>query len=104
MNIKKISDGKSPIKEEKDPKEIMPTDTEDATTTEAEEVHTTPSKPQSAGANVRDAANRILTLCQKGEWSPVDQVLKSIERTVAGAGEDVHVAPLAGVLDTVNKQ
>lgn len=91
--------GKEPIKEEGDQKEALPTET-DELTTEAEDVHTTPSKPHSAGSNVRDAANRILILCQKGEWAPVDQVLKSIERSVAGAAEDVHVAPLAGVLDT----
>ncbi|XP_060528049.1 serine/threonine-protein phosphatase 6 regulatory ankyrin repeat subunit A isoform X3 [Cylas formicarius] len=57
------------------------------------------SKPQSAGANVRDAAQRILTLCQKGEWGPVDQVLKSMEKAMASAGEDANTIPLAGVAD-----
>lgn len=63
---------------------------------------TPPSKPPSAGTNVRDAAQKALTLCQKGEWGPVDQVLKSIEKAVAAAGEDAIVNPLAGVADAVS--
>ncbi|CAH1122114.1 unnamed protein product [Ceutorhynchus assimilis] len=60
----------------------------------------TPSaKPQSAGANVRDAAQRILTLCQKAEWAPIDQILKSMEKAIANAGEDANSIPLAGVAD-----
>lgn len=61
------------------------------------------SKPQSAGASLRDAAQRILVLCQKAEWSPVDQVLKSLEKSIAAAagGEDVNTTPLAGVSDLV---
>lgn len=59
------------------------------------------SKPQSAGANVRDAAQRILVLCQKGEWAPVDQVLKSMEKSIAAAGEEANTVPLAGVSDLV---
>ncbi|KAJ8968073.1 hypothetical protein NQ314_002512 [Rhamnusium bicolor] len=57
------------------------------------------SKPQSAGANVRDSAQRVLVLCQKGEWGPVDQVLKSMEKAIANAGEDANNVPLAGILD-----
>ncbi|XP_023027024.1 uncharacterized protein [Leptinotarsa decemlineata] len=57
------------------------------------------SKPQSAGSNVRDAAQRILSLCQKGEWAPVDQILKSMEKAIANAGEEANYVPLAGVLD-----
>lgn len=60
-----------------------------------------PPKPQSAGASVRDAAQRLLVLCQKGEWSPVEQVLKSLEKAIAAAGEDGNPSPLAGVLDPV---
>lgn len=60
------------------------------------------SKPQSAGANVRDAAQRILVLCQKAEWGPIDQVLKSMEKAIANAGEEANTVPLAGVLDLVN--
>lgn len=59
------------------------------------------SKPQSAGPNVRDAAQRILVLCQKGEWGPVDQVLKSMEKAIVNAGEDANTVPLAGILDAV---
>ncbi|KAG5868555.1 hypothetical protein JTB14_019499 [Gonioctena quinquepunctata] len=61
----------------------------------------TSSKPQSAGANVRDAAQRILVLCQKGEWAPVDQIIKSMEKAIANAGEEANSVPLAGVLDLV---
>ncbi|XP_048522674.1 serine/threonine-protein phosphatase 6 regulatory ankyrin repeat subunit A [Dendroctonus ponderosae] len=57
------------------------------------------SKPQSAGANVRDAAQRILTLCQKAEWAPIDQILKSMEKAISNAGEDAHTTPLAGIAD-----
>ncbi|XP_025835183.1 uncharacterized protein LOC112905946 [Agrilus planipennis] len=56
-------------------------------------------KPQSAGAVVRDAGQKVLSLCQKSEWSPVDQVLKSIEKSIASAGEDANTAPLAGIAD-----
>ncbi|KAK3920064.1 Caskin-2, partial [Frankliniella fusca] len=67
-------------------------------------------KPGSAGATSRDAALRLLSMCQKGEWPPVDQALKSLEKAVAAAkaeakadpasaGEDVVTLPLAGVAD-----
>ncbi|XP_066142046.1 serine/threonine-protein phosphatase 6 regulatory ankyrin repeat subunit B isoform X7 [Euwallacea fornicatus] len=59
------------------------------------------SKPQSAGANIRDAAQRILTLCQKAEWAPIDQILKSMEKAISNVGEDVNPTPLAGVADLV---
>ncbi|XP_024086080.1 serine/threonine-protein phosphatase 6 regulatory ankyrin repeat subunit B isoform X2 [Cimex lectularius] len=55
------------------------------------------SKPGSAG--VRDGAQRILQLCQKGEWPPFDQVLKSLEKLVAAGGEEVNSVPLAGIAD-----
>lgn len=61
------------------------------------------SKPQSAGATTRDGAQRVLTLCQKGEWGPVDQLLKSIEKTISGAGEDANTVPLLGISDVVRK-
>nr|CAI5857375.1 unnamed protein product [Callosobruchus analis] len=57
------------------------------------------SKPQSAGSAARDAAQRLLTMCQKGEWAPVDQILKAMEKAVAQAGEDANTHPLAGVSD-----
>lgn len=61
-----------------------------------------PPKPQSAGASMRDAAQRLLVLSQKGDWSPVEQVLKSLEKAVAAGGEDVNHSPLAGVADPVS--
>lgn len=59
-------------------------------------------KPKSAGQTVRDAAQRVLNLAVKGEWTAVEGVLKSIEKAVALAGEEAHLAPMAGVLDPVS--
>uniref|UniRef100_A0A6P7F814 Serine/threonine-protein phosphatase 6 regulatory ankyrin repeat subunit A isoform X2 n=1 Tax=Diabrotica virgifera virgifera TaxID=50390 RepID=A0A6P7F814_DIAVI len=81
----------------KEPKEKE----KDETTSNPEGEEGTVSKPQSAGANIRDAAQRILVLCQKGEWGPVEQILKSMEKAIANAGEDANSVPLAGVLDLV---
>ncbi|XP_037903075.1 serine/threonine-protein phosphatase 6 regulatory ankyrin repeat subunit A isoform X2 [Hermetia illucens] len=58
-----------------------------------------PPKPQSAGASVRDAANKVLALAMKAEWTPVDQALKGLEKYVSNVGEDGNHTPLAGVLD-----
>lgn len=60
------------------------------------------SKPQSAGASSRDAAQKVLSLCQKGEWAPVDQVLKVMEKNILAHGEDANTIPLAGVVDLVS--
>lgn len=60
------------------------------------------SKPNSAGASLREAALRALQLCQKGEWPPMDQVLKNLEKAVAAGGEDVNPSPLAGIADVVS--
>lgn len=65
-----------------------------------------PPKPQSAGASIRDAAQRIMSLTSKGEWSPIEQILKQIERGIAvssAAGDDVNTTPLAGVSDPVSQ-
>lgn len=66
---------------------------------------TTP-KPQSAGASMRDAAQRILTLALKNEWTAVEGVIKSLEKAVEkakiNAEEEIYLAPLAGVLDPVS--
>lgn len=59
------------------------------------------AKPGSAGSSVRDAAQRILQLCQKGEWPPVEQALKSLEKMITGGGDDSHSMPLSGVSDIV---
>lgn len=60
------------------------------------------SKPSSAGATAREGAQRLLGLAARGEWAPVDQLLKTLEKTVQSAGEDGFIVPLAGVLDTVS--
>lgn len=60
------------------------------------------SKPSSAGATAREGAHRLLGLAARGEWAPVDQLLKSLEKTVQSAGEDGFIVPLAGVLDPVS--
>lgn len=63
-------------------------------------------KPQSAGASMRDAAQRILTLALKTEWTAVEGVIKSLEKAVekakANTEEEIHLAPLAGVFDPVS--
>lgn len=63
-------------------------------------------KPQSAGASMRDAAQRILTLALKGEWTAVEGVIKSLEKAVekakAASEEEIYLAPMAGVLDPVS--
>lgn len=59
------------------------------------------SKPGSAGSSLRDAAQRILQLCQKGEWPPVEQAIKNLEKVITGGGDDINSTPLSGVSDTV---
>lgn len=60
-----------------------------------------PPKPQSAGASVRDAAQKLLGLTMRQEWTPVEQVIKSLEKAVANSNDDMNLSPLAGVLDPV---
>lgn len=55
----------------------------------------------SPGSSIRDGAQRILQLCQKSEWPPLDQALKVVEKLVAAGGDDVTSTPLAGVVDQV---
>ncbi|KAK9746845.1 hypothetical protein QE152_g5754 [Popillia japonica] len=74
-------------------------DNKDETGSNAEADDTPASKPQSAGASTRDAAQKIMVLCQKGEWGPVDQLLKSMEKAIANAGDDANTIPLLGVAD-----
>jgi len=61
-------------------------------------------KPGSAGATTRDAAQRLLALCQKSEWPGVDQLLKNLEKVVSSSGsaEEGVANPLAGVADPVS--
>lgn len=64
----------------------------------------TPPKPQSAGASTRDAAQKLLGLTMRQEWTPIEQVMKSLEKAVAGASsDDINTTPLAGVMDPVSK-
>ncbi|XP_043250048.1 serine/threonine-protein phosphatase 6 regulatory ankyrin repeat subunit A-like isoform X6 [Colletes gigas] len=57
------------------------------------------SKPGSAGATTREAAQKLLGVAARGEWAPVDQLLKSMEKAVQNVGEDGTVAPLTSVMD-----
>ncbi|XP_015591539.1 serine/threonine-protein phosphatase 6 regulatory ankyrin repeat subunit A isoform X3 [Cephus cinctus] len=57
------------------------------------------SKPGSAGATAREGAQRLLGLAARGEWAPVDQLLKSLEKAAQSAGDDGNPAPLAGLMD-----
>lgn len=87
---------------ENDPKDETNGDKKDGKT--AEETTTTPSapKPQSAGATIRDAGQRLLSLTMKQEWTSIDPVLKQLEKIVAAAGAEANLAPLAGVMDPVS--
>ncbi|KAK1131784.1 hypothetical protein K0M31_015943 [Melipona bicolor] len=57
------------------------------------------SKPGSAGATSREAAQKLLGLAARGEWAPVDQLLKSLEKAAQNVGEDGPLAPLASIMD-----
>lgn len=63
---------------------------------------TATAKPQSAGASVRDAAQKLLGLTMRQEWTPVEQVIKTLEKAVASSNDDMNLSPLAGVLDPVS--
>lgn len=59
-------------------------------------------KPPSAGASIRETANKVLALAMKSEWTPIEAELKKLEKYVANAGEDGNHIPLAGVHDSVS--
>lgn len=61
-----------------------------------------PPKPQSAGATARDGSQKLLNLAMKGEWIPVENSIKQLEKAVAAGGEDASTTPLAGVMDPVS--
>lgn len=63
-----------------------------------------PAKPQSAGATQRDGSLKLLNLAMKSEWTPIDQVLKILEKAVAAGGEDTNTTPMAGIMDPVSKK
>lgn len=62
------------------------------------------SKPGSAGATSREAAQKLLGLAARGEWAPVDQLLKSLEKAVQSVGEDGPLLPLASIMDPVSRK
>lgn len=57
-------------------------------------------KPQSAGATMRDAGQKLLNLTMKQEWSSIDPVLKQLEKIVTNSGGELK--PLTGVMDPVS--
>lgn len=65
-----------------------------------------PPRTLSAGASMRDAANRLLTLTLKNEWTAAEGLIKSLEKNVekakAAADEEVIISPMAGVQDPVS--
>lgn len=88
---------------ENDPKdETANADKKDGKT--PDETATTPTapKPQSAGATIRDAGQKLLSLTMRQEWTSIDTVLKQLEKIVAAGGGEQNVAPLAGVMDPVS--
>lgn len=66
------------------------------------ETENAPPKPQSAGASTREGAQKILTLAMKSEWTPVEAVIKALEKAVVAGGEELSLVPLAGVSDPVS--
>lgn len=105
--VKKKVTKKKKEDEDKVRKDGSATDETASNSDRREEVpSTTNPKPQSAGASMRDAAQRILTLALKTEWTAVEGVIKSLEKAVekakSNAEEEIHLAPLAGVLDPVS--
>lgn len=87
-----------------DPKDDANSDKKDGKTPD-DTTATTPTapKPQSAGATIRDAGQRLLSLTMKQEWTSIDPVLKQLEKIVAAGGGEANVAPLAGVMDPVRR-
>lgn len=62
------------------------------------------AKPQSAGATIRDAGQRLLSLTMKQEWTSIDPVMKQLEKIVASNASEASAVPLAGVMDPVSIQ
>lgn len=63
---------------------------------------TTPKPPVSAAQMQRDAAQKVLNLALKQEWTPMEQTLKGMEKMVAAGGEDINSTPLMGIMDPVS--
>lgn len=106
--VKKKVTKKKKDEDEKGKKDGSATDETASNSDKRDEAATTTTapKPQSAGASMRDAAQRILTLALKNEWTAVEGVIKSLEKAVEkakiNADEEIHLVPLAGVLDPVS--
>ena len=56
----------------------------------------------SAGPNLREMAFRVLSLCQKGEYPAVDQLLKNLDKLHQSSPLEDGQLPLAGVSDPVS--
>lgn len=105
--VKKKVTKKKKEEEEKVKKDGSATDETASNSDRRDEAPTqSEKKPQSAGASMRDAAQRVLTLALKAEWTAVEGVIKSLEKAVekakAATEEEVHITPMAGVLDPVS--
>lgn len=61
-------------------------------------------KPQSAGATIRDAGQKLLSLTMKQEWTSIDVVMKQLEKIVAAGTSESSAVPLAGIMDLVSMQ
>lgn len=70
-------------------------------TKNGEETTAPAPKPQSAGATMRDAANKLLILTMKQEWTSIEPVLKQLEKIAASNSSELSNVPLAGVMDPV---
>lgn len=88
---------------DKDPKEDpTASDNKDGKSPDDEKAAPAAPKPQSAGATIRDAGQKLLSLTMKQEWTGIDTVLKQLEKIVAAGGGETNVAPLAGIMDPVS--
>lgn len=70
----------------------------------ADEIVVAPAapKPQSAGATIRDAGQKLLAMTMKQEWTSIDPVMKQLEKIVAAGASEASAVPLAGVMDPVS--
>lgn len=98
--VKKKVAKKKTTKDEKDDKAKKEESATDEPGSGKEDGGGTP-KPGSAGSSVRDAALRVLMLSLKSEWTAVEGVIKSLEKAVEKAGDEIKLQPLAAIVDPV---